>query len=260
VMPKPGRSAVPPTSSAVRDKVSLAIPYVATYALHYLAAFILFKAVTAGFDDAPSPCLFERLTLHIVLLGGLLMSITFAARLPRLVKVAGIRWHLAALAGFTIAAVPCAAYLPGDIAWYLSRPAVALIPALDPTSDTIGRTVLVVLAGVIAMSGWVLPRKPRLGRYVLMAFGTLILAAIIAMQIIEGLTKASWPVVVGGAMFLYLWWLGILVFDLTFIWHRYIRRSVAVETLLQWRGHKDAQPHEYMGLGKAAPGAAAAGK
>ena len=34
-----------------------------------------------------------------------------------------------------------------------------------------------------------------------------------------------WPVFVAGVAFLYLWWLGILVFDLAFMWHRYIRRS-----------------------------------
>lgn len=254
VMPQEGKPATAPTSSAVRDKVSLAIPYVATYALHYLAAFVLFKAVTAGFDDAPSASLFERLTLHIVLLGGLLMSITFAARLPRLVKADGIRWHLAALAGFAIAAAPCAWFLPYDIALYLASPMVALFSSLDNSSPTVGRIVLVILAALIATSGWVVPRKPKVGRYALMACGCLILATIVVVQIGEGVTKASWPTVVGGAMFLYLWWLGILVFDLTFIWHRYIRRSVAVETLLQWRHHKDAQPHQYMGLGKPEPG------
>jgi len=59
--------------------------------------------------------------------------------------------------------------------------------------------------------------------------------------------------VLAGLAFLYLWWLGILLFDLTFIWHRYIRRSVAVETLRQWRRHKDAEPYSMMGLGRRPP-------
>jgi hypothetical protein len=51
-----------------------------------------------------------------------------------------------------------------------------------------------------------------------------------------------WPVALAGAAFLYLWWLGILLFDLAFIWHRYIRKAVAVRTLTQWHKGHDAQP------------------
>ena len=32
-----------------------------------------------------------------------------------------------------------------------------------------------------------------------------------------------WPVFLAGAAFLYIWWLAILLFDLTFVWHLYIR-------------------------------------
>ena len=36
-----------------------------------------------------------------------------------------------------------------------------------------------------------------------------------------------WPVLLAGAAFLYVWWLAIVLFDLTFVWHVYIRWSVA---------------------------------
>ena len=36
-----------------------------------------------------------------------------------------------------------------------------------------------------------------------------------------------WPILLAGAAFLYLWWLAILLFDLVFVWHRYIRHSLA---------------------------------
>jgi hypothetical protein len=32
---------------------------------------------------------------------------------------------------------------------------------------------------------------------------------------------------VAGAAFLYLWWIAIITFDLTFVWHLYIRHSGA---------------------------------
>ena len=36
-----------------------------------------------------------------------------------------------------------------------------------------------------------------------------------------------WPVFLGGAAFLYVWWLAVVLFDLTFVWHLYIRWSGA---------------------------------
>jgi len=45
--------------------------------------------------------------------------------------------------------------------------------------------------------------------------------------------SAFWPLVLATAAFLYLWRLGALVFDLVFIWHRYIRHSGALTFLRQ---------------------------
>jgi hypothetical protein len=36
-----------------------------------------------------------------------------------------------------------------------------------------------------------------------------------------------WPLWLAGAAFLYLWWIAIITFDLTFVWHLYIRHSGA---------------------------------
>jgi hypothetical protein len=51
---------------------------------------------------------------------------------------------------------------------------------------------------------------------------------------------AVWPVLVSGIAFLYLWWLATLVFDLAFIWHRYVRNSVANDRLMEWNPYKFA--------------------
>ena len=40
-----------------------------------------------------------------------------------------------------------------------------------------------------------------------------------------------WRVLVGIIACLYLWWLGTLLFDLVFVWHRYIRHAVALTFL-----------------------------
>jgi hypothetical protein len=44
-----------------------------------------------------------------------------------------------------------------------------------------------------------------------------------------------WPVVLSGAAFLYLWWLAALIFDLGFVWQRYVRQSSTLTRLEQWR-------------------------
>jgi hypothetical protein len=43
-----------------------------------------------------------------------------------------------------------------------------------------------------------------------------------------------WPVFLATAAFLYLWWLATLLFDLAFVWQRYIRQSVCVDGLAEW--------------------------
>jgi hypothetical protein len=44
----------------------------------------------------------------------------------------------------------------------------------------------------------------------------------------------TWPVLISGIAFLYLWWLSALVFDLAFVWQRYVRHSVTNDRLLEW--------------------------
>ena len=41
---------------------------------------------------------------------------------------------------------------------------------------------------------------------------------------------ALWPLLLGAIAFLFLWKLAAILFDLTFIWHRYIRLNV----MLRW--------------------------
>lgn len=50
-------------------------------------------------------------------------------------------------------------------------------------------------------------------------------------------TPPVWPVVIGSLAFLYLWWLSMLLFDLTFIWHRYIRHSTTNDRLREWNSY-----------------------
>lgn len=245
----PTGQARPPQGSWWVDKISMLIPYALTFALHLAAVFVLYKAVTQVPATQAAP-VFDRLSLQIALLSGLLMSITVAARLPRLVKTNGVRWQLAAVLAFLVGALPCAWALPTGAADFLGGPFTGLVAWFDIGPALAGKTALVLTAFVIALSGWLAPRRPTIGRRLLIGFGTLVIVFIVIKRLADGSVQAPvWPVLLAGAAFLYLWWLGILLFDLTFVWHRYIRRSVAVETLLQWRHHRDAKPHSMLGLG-----------
>ena len=53
-----------------------------------------------------------------------------------------------------------------------------------------------------------------------------------------------WPVVVGAAVFLYLWWLAALIFDLAFVWQRYIRNSIVNERLKEWHNLTGKKPQD----------------
>ena len=53
-------------------------------------------------------------------------------------------------------------------------------------------------------------------------------------QPILAIQPPAWPVVLAGALFLYLWWFATLLFDLAFVWHRCIRRSITNDRLREW--------------------------
>jgi hypothetical protein len=57
----------------------------------------------------------------------------------------------------------------------------------------------------------------------------IVLIASLVYADVEG--RPMWPVVVAAVAFFYLWWLAILLFDLVFVWHRYVRHSMALVDL-----------------------------
>jgi hypothetical protein len=63
----------------------------------------------------------------------------------------------------------------------------------------------------------------------------------------------AWPVVLAGLAFLYLWWLATLIFDLAFVWQRYVRGSVAHDRLEQWGAHKLGGPEDRRNPNKPRP-------
>jgi hypothetical protein len=238
VIPTKDKPAAPPDKWGY-DLVSTAIPYLCALVLHIAGVFLLYKGVTAYFDDNDDHRSTLQVLWNVTLLGLLLAGITVAARLPRLVNTAGKgwRWHFLAFAVFVAFAAP---------SWALLDPEVFMFLVDDLTegpSTFAAKWTLMGLCSAVALTGWLVRRHPTAARHMLIVCGASAVFVMVALRMTGNTTEHPvWPVALAGAAFLYLWWLGILLFDLAFIWHRYIRKAVAVRTLTQWHKGHDAQP------------------
>ena len=232
-----------PQSSRIRGAVSTAIPYLLTFLIHLAAVFALYKGITALVPGTK----FAHLPLQLSLLSALLFCMTAAARLPRLVKTDGWRWHGVALVVFGAGAW-CIWVLPDASASFLANPFRVVLerwmPGLGVTTHSHGiKVLLIAICFAVTSTGWWVGRKPNRGRWTLLGVGSAAIGYIVLDRLLGGDTaNPTWPMLLAGLAFLYLWWLGILLFDLTFVWHRYIRNSVAIDTLRQWRRGAEATP------------------
>jgi len=204
------------------------------------AVFLLYKGVTAFFSDGHSAPSNARTIFSVLLLGLLLAGITVAARLPHLVKTSGLRWHVLALLAFAALALPVCFVPPPGIAEFLGPKLVATFGGSHPKAGVIA---LFTMSMLIALSGWVTHGQPRWARRALIGSGAAVVLGIVFIRMWAAQSdQPQWPVLLAGLAFLYLWWLGVLLFDLAFVWHRYIRHSVAVHALTEWNRGRDAWP------------------
>ena len=74
--------------------------------------------------------------------------------------------------------------------------------------------------------------RPSWGLTPLILAGTAVVAGRVGFHLWSaGQIGPVWPVFLATAAFLYLWWLGALLFDLVFIWHLYIRNSEMLQRM-----------------------------
>lgn len=249
--------AAPRRVAKPRDKwyvnvVSTALPYFLSAALHFGAVFLLFKAVTVFITERQALprdiAGLAEFSLQVLLLGWMLLGVTVAARLPRLVKTrTRWRWHALALFAFAVGTVPSLLWLPKEVADFLGKNFLGLAALFGASADREGVVAVILAAALMASTGWLAPRHARFARHLLMGIGAWIVSVMVVGRLYEAaqgslVTTSVWPVVLAGLAFFYLWWLGILLFDLAFVWHRYIRYSVAVRTLSAWHRGDEASP------------------
>jgi hypothetical protein len=209
VVPDPNPAPVPASALSVRI-ISFAVPYLAVAAITMAGTYLLYKTTAGVLKNNCGAC---ELARNVSVLALTLFAATASARIPRLARKPWT-WLLA----FSLAAG--AACLP-------LLTSAGFKETLSTTSY--GTFILSATGVMIAVMGWISGVIfPRAGMIPMLAAGA---AGIIAIMvcILAGHQRALWPVVSTGTIFLYLWWLAALVFDLSFVWHRYIRMNTGLE-------------------------------
>lgn len=244
VVLRDSRSAPPaPASRAWARAAGIGTSFGVPAAFHLVAVYFLYGAVAMWLDTKHVTTL--DTVVNVTVLTLLLCGVTVAARLPRLVDARRRLWRMSGLLALVAAAAPLLALAPDHPTPVL----VALGEVLrgGPQAATVGAVGIVALSLLPASSGWWAPRRPRHGRRWLVGLGAAVVALLSALVMLRpgvgGVPPDAplWPVVLAFGLFVYAWWVGILTFDLAFLWHRYIRHAAAKQALSRWHRQDRAQ-------------------
>ena len=230
--PRSAAAAVPGSKwSAIA--MSYAVPQALIAALLCAATYLLYRPV-AGLVVSPlSPLTVFRDVLGI---STLLLGVTAATRIPRLTNK--WRWWLLA-AGLLVGSMFVYQEVAVDRSRaFLGRTWIEPSHRLAPTADDIARATLGVQAvagGLALVCGVLASWWPTWGVRILPLAGLAATLALIAGFLLRDASSDAelWPVVLGAAGFFYLWWLATLLFDLVFVWHRYIRHGTALHSVAE---------------------------
>jgi hypothetical protein len=221
--------ALGPPKDRKREKVlSYVLPYVGVAALLWIAAYVIYKAVIGVLNPGDEAANSTRVIFQSVSATALLLlGITVATRIPRL--TISLVWR-----GI---GVGIAVLLGGLYLWIMESGAP--IPVLgyavpDVWLYVIAGTILAVVVATVTRLRLSWGLKP------LVFLGTAAVATIIGYHLYNADRVSDigpiWPVFLANAVFLYLWWLAALIFDLVFVWHIQIRESKALDRMREMIG------------------------
>lgn len=238
---RPDYSNPPPTKGRAW-LISYCAPYLLLMALMCVGVYVLYKAVKgtlAGEDARALRQLLESSQRESALdvlrnvfgISSLLAGMTVLARIPRLTTAwhwrllgAPICFALGAL-GYFVTMQADRDFLGGSL--YQAISAIgAKVGVQLPENPIIGATWgMIVVALIVVLLSWMAEKSfPKWGLRTLVIFGGVAMAMILIGAISDHANRGSlWPVLLATAFALYLWQTVILTFDLTFVWHRYIR-------------------------------------
>jgi hypothetical protein len=205
----------PPADRVLQKWLSYIVPYLGIAALHFLAVYVLFKVVADAI--APNdPLTTKEIFKGVARTSLVLLGITIAARMPRLTRNTWLR-----VASLAAAALACVVYYQTA---EKAPPEIVLGFSIEP-----GMATVILAAMLIALAYFFAAMFPLRGVTPLMLAGAIIVVGKVAWHLwtakAENDIGPIWPVFLGTAGFLYLWWLATLFFDLVVIWHWYIRHA-----------------------------------
>ena len=240
------RPATRPPNRAFAKISSYITPFILIVTLLSAGVYLVFAALNSYLSIAEPWFLVIRDVAGVTcLLGGT----TVCSRILCLTR--RLAYKVIAILAFLIGAV---GYLILRTDWVVNWPVFANVSKerfLADTKTVVIAFLLAVFAVVISVAAdrckLFLQRYPPIRLFVrgarplliaggLGAVGLMINRAVAAHQSVLT-SKAFWPVALSAAAFLYLWWLAIILFDLTFVWQRYIRRAVLQKYLFSARQH-----------------------
>ena len=236
----------PPRSRPGAVFLAYTVPYLLVYLLCCIASFLVFKT-TESFIHAPIP-LMEGI-ISIVGVGSLLLGVVGFARILKLTR--SWRWILVGIGWFGLFSLPfnftpqhfqakIAVWFSAHLHWRLAPSAIVIAAAF----------VTALLAGLVGRSDPRTWKQGLLASFRWLTTGARPLVILVGFQVavmvIERIARnwphgtvadkpSLWPVVLAFGGFIYLWWLAVLIFDLVFVWHRYIRFQGALTALRDMR-------------------------
>jgi hypothetical protein len=242
----------PPRTKPLQRIGSLVIPYALVYVLIFAGVYLLYKGTVEYLFPLnrvpePNPTI-RHFGGNVAGVSALMMGMLALARIPRLTR----RWTMwaVALGAFALGAA---------LYWYLVEPAVKTWQVMNKfhSPSDAGAFVIAVAFLVVGLSSVASRRKLWNWRWLAPILGgtrgLMILAALcvfvpIGYHVITDTTDANhqpplWPLLLASAAFFYLWWLAILIFDLVFVWHRYIRSAVSQKYLRKLRSKAKGTDH-----------------
>ena len=187
-------------------------PYIAISALLMFAVYFLYKPIYNILvpEADQTICLLLR---NVAGIATILAGITVLARVPRLTH--HVKPFSISLLFFIFSAWASFELLRGQ-----GNNLIA--------SSLFGSSYIIVAAAISLLAAvWsALSSSARSTPLVILGGSAVLLSAIHVA--LSQQHPSIWPIFTGGAVFIYGWWLSILLFDLVFVWHWYIRNSKAL--------------------------------
>jgi hypothetical protein len=241
------------------------VPYVLAFALCFLGVYLLYKGVAEFIGSHTTPLAVLR---NVTGLTTLLASLTVAARIPRLTLL--WRWWFV---GWFVLLCCAFLYLflvapeaRGELGSWVG---LLGFHEKERAMSVTGASAVGLMAAPFGHGSWLVASALAFGKAQVTqaTLGVLLLAAVLALLVPPFSSRSAywggtklliiaggiviallvwhliaahsnhdghlWPMLLASAAFLYLWWLSALLFDLAFVWHRYIRHSVIEDRLRQ---------------------------